>query len=87
MTFLKISTDDQNGRIRAYVGEGNFTDDPLDSFGGVAVCHVPGLQDLMHYLTDEGFEHHVALVRGHCAQEIAEALGKYMGWQVHVHRA
>lgn len=85
MTFLKISTDDQNGCIRAYVGEGRFTDDPLDSFGGVAVCHVEGLQDLMHYLTDEGFEHHVALVRGHCAHEVAEALGKYMGFQVHIH--
>lgn len=87
MTFLKISTDDVNGTIRAYIGAGEFTDDPLDSFGGVAVCHVPGLQGLMHFIAEEGFEHHVALVRGVWTDAIAEALSKYMGWAVHVHKA
>ena len=28
-----IRTDDRTGRIRTYVGEGAFTDDPLDTFG------------------------------------------------------
>ena len=82
MTYLKISTDDANGIIRGYVGEGSFTDDPLDSFGGVAVCHVENMQGLMHFLAEEGFEHHVAMVRGHHADLIKEALGKYMNWQI-----
>ena len=30
VTFARISTDDRNGRIAAYVGEGRFTDDPLE---------------------------------------------------------
>ena len=30
VTFGRISTDDRHGRIAAYVGEGRFTDDPLE---------------------------------------------------------
>ncbi len=82
MTFCKITTDDANGKIRAYVGEGEFKEDKVKSFGGPAVCHVPNLQKLMHMICEEGFEHHVSMVRGHVADIIEEALTKYMGWDV-----
>lgn len=85
MTYLKVSTDDVNGRIRCYLGEGTFTADELPTFGGVAVCEIPRLNDLMHYLTRNGFEHHVALVHGECADILEEALGNYMGWDVYRH--
>ena len=85
MTYLKVSTDDRNGRIRCYLGEGRFTDDPLPTFGGVAVCEVPRLNDLMQYLTRNGYEHHVALVQAECADVLEEALGNYMGWEVYRH--
>lgn len=85
MTFLKISTDDARGVIKMYVGEGEFTDDPTDTAGGVAVCHVEGLQDLLDMLCTHGFEHHVAMVRGHAADALAEAAGKYLGWEVFRH--
>lgn len=87
MTFAKISTDDTCGMIRMYVGEGEFTDDPVETVGGVAVCKVPALQELLDLLCTEGFEHHVAMVRGHCADILAEACSTYLGWDVHVHRA
>lgn len=82
MTFCKITTDDVNGRIRAYVGEGEFGGADVRSFGGPAVCKVSGLQKLMHMLCEEGFEHHVSMVRGHVADIVEEALSKYMGWDV-----
>ena len=85
MTFLKVSTDDVNGRIRCYLGEGQFTDDPLPTFGGVAVCEVPELNRLMLYLARSGYEHHVALVQDACADVLEEALGNYMGWDVYRH--
>ena len=47
VTFGRISTDDLTGTIRAYVGEGQFTDDPLDTFGTKAVVQVPRLPELM----------------------------------------
>ena len=33
MTYLRFSTDDVNGRIRGYVGDGEFTDDPFNMSG------------------------------------------------------
>lgn len=85
MTYLKISTDDPQGKIKCYLGEGLFTDDPLSTFGGVAVCQVPNLNGLMRYLTKNGYEHHVALVQSQVADVLEEALGNYLGWQVYRH--
>ncbi len=86
MTYLKITTDDIRGQIKCYLGEGAFTGDPLNTFGGVAVCEVPNLNGLMRFLTENGYEHHVALVQANVADVLVEALGKYMGWEVYDHR-
>ncbi|KPK59486.1 MAG: fucose isomerase [Planctomycetes bacterium SM23_32] len=83
MTYFRVSTDDRAGRIKTYVGEGEFTDDPCDMAGGVAVCRVPGLQQLMKYICRNGFEHHVAMVRSHCAEVLIEAVSSYLGWDWH----
>ena len=85
MTYLKVSTDDRRGVIKCYLGQGEFTDDPLDTFGGVAVCHVKDLDGLMHYVAKNGFEHHVAIVQAECADILEEALGNYLGWEVYRH--
>ncbi len=85
MTFCRVSTDDRNGRVRSYVGEGEFTDDPCEMDGGIAVCRIAGLQQLMKFLCANGFEHHTAMVRGHTADVIAEAFEKYLGWELHRH--
>lgn len=85
MTFFRMSTDDLNGRIRAYVGEGEFTDDPFPMAGGIAVCRVPHLQTLMDHLCSSGFEHHTAMVRGNYARSIREATTKYLKWDCYSH--
>ena len=86
MTFARITTDDVNGEIRAYVGEGMFTSDPLDTFGTRAVAEVPELQKLLRYICENGFEHHVAMSASHSAEILAEALETYLGWELHDHR-
>jgi len=85
MTFGRISTDDTSGRIHAYVGDGQFTDDPLNTFGTRAVVCVPRLQELMQYICQNGFEHHAAMNGSHCAAPVAEALSRYLGWDVYLH--
>ncbi len=85
VTFARISTDDMNGLIRTYVGEGEFTDDPLDTFGSRAVVKVPGLQRLMKYICKNGFEHHVAMNASLTADALAEAFETYLGWDVYRH--
>src|ERR1700733_5923716 len=85
VTFGRISTDDRNGCIRAYIGDGRFTDDPLDTFGTKAVVHVPRLAHLMQYICRNGFEHHAAMNGAHCAAAVAEGLENYLGWDVYHH--
>ena len=86
ITFARISTDDQFGVIRTYVGEGQMTDDPLDTFGQRAVVKVSGLQKLMHFICINGFEHHVAMNMSKVADVLEEAFGNYLGWQIYRHR-
>ncbi len=85
VTFGRISTDDLAGKIRAYVGNGQFTDDPLDTFGTKAVVKVDNLQKLMRVICRNGFEHHAAMNSTHCAGAVTEALGNYFGWDVYQH--
>jgi L-fucose isomerase-like protein len=85
MTFFRISTDDAVGRIKSYVGEGRFTDDPYGMAGGIAVCEVPRLRKLLATICANGFEHHVAMARGSFAPVLNEAVGKYLGWTVYDH--
>jgi L-fucose isomerase-like protein len=85
VTFGRVSTDDFSGKIRAYVGEGLFTNDPLNTFGTKAVVQISHLPHLMHFICNNGFEHHAAMNGSHCASAVAEALGNYLGWDVYHH--
>jgi len=85
VTFARVSTDDVNGCIRAYVGEGRFTDDPLATFGSRAVVEVPELQALMRYICRNGFEHHAAMNGSQCGTVLADAMETYLGWPVYSH--
>jgi L-fucose isomerase-like protein len=87
VTFARVSTDDVNGCMRAYAGEGRFTDDPLATFGSRAVVEVPQLQRLMRYICKNGFEHHAAMSASHCGEVLVEAMENYLGWDVYFHGA
>ena len=84
-TFCRTATDDTAGIISVYVGEGEFTNDKLDTFGGYGVMRIANLQRLLQYVCKMGFEHHVAVNRTEKADAIAEALDNYMGWDVYRH--
>ena len=85
MSFARITTDDNAGLIRAYMGDGQITDDKLDTFGSRAVVEVPGLQKLLKHICSYGFEHHAAFTNAYSAEIIAEAFGNYMGWDIYYH--
>ena len=86
-TFARISTDDLHGEVAAYVGEGLLTDDPLKTFGSRAVAEIPDLQTLMRFICKNGFEHHVAISKGHTAAILAEAFETYFGFDVYHHES
>jgi L-fucose isomerase-like protein len=85
MTFFRISTDDPAGKIKAYAGEGRFTDDPFGMDGGIAVCEVTHLRKLLAHICRNGFEHHVAMTRTRCAAVLNEAISRYLGWDLYRH--
>ena len=84
-TYLRCSTDDFAGKITAYIGEGELTDDPLKTFGGYGVVRIPNFQKLLRYICENGFEHHVAINPSRIGAGVKEALSKYLAWGVHQH--
>jgi len=85
MSFARFSTDDAAGRIRGYSGGGRFTDDPLETFGGAGVVEIAGLQKLLRYICENGFEHHVAANFSTVAPAVHEAATRYLGWEMYAH--
>lgn len=85
MSYARISTDDVDGIIRAYCGDGCFTDDQLQTFGSRAVVEVPDLQDLLRYICRNGFEHHTAMAAAPSGEILAEAFNTYFDWDVYQH--
>ena len=85
MTFTRFSTDDGSGKMRGYLGEGRFTEDPLNTFGGAGVVHIPHMQRLLHYICANGFEHHVAANMSTVGAAVHEAATRYLGWDMYWH--
>jgi L-fucose isomerase-like protein len=85
-TYLRLSTNDMTGQILAYVGEGELTDDPLQTYGGYGVARIPRLQELLQHICKQGFEHHVAINQSLAAGAVYEALTTYKGWGTYYHR-
>jgi len=85
MTYFRISTDDRLGKVKGYVGQGTFTADPFAMDGGIAVIDLPRMRDLFTHLCRQGFEHHVAMVRGSHADVVDEAVSRYLKWDVYHH--
>ena len=82
---VNLTTHDETGRMRGYVGQGRFTDDSLETFGGAGVVEIPRMQTLLRYICEEGFEHHVAANLSSTAPAVDEAASTYLGWDMYHH--
>jgi len=69
------------------VGEGKFTDDSLETFGGAGVVEIPEMQKLLRYICENGFEHHVAANFSSVASAVEEAARNSLGWETYHHVA
>lgn len=85
LTYGRISTDDCKGVIKAYVGEGELTNDALNTFGNRAVAQINNLQGLMQYVCRNGFEHHVVMNASKTSGILREAFENYLGWETYIH--
>lgn len=83
-TFSSMMTD--MGRVKVYLGEGRFTDDPIPSnfFGAAGVAEIDRLQDVLFHIGMNGHRHHVSLTPGKVVAPLKEALEKYLDFDVAV---
>ncbi len=84
-TYCRLTTDDEAGVIRGYVGQGKVTADKLSTFGGYGVIQIPSFQKLLRHICEQGYEHHVCGSLSSVAAPVAEALGKYKRWAMYQH--
>jgi len=83
-TFASMMTED--GELKFYVGDGEFTDDPIpaDFFGCAGVAEIDDLQDVLLYVAQNGHRHHVSVTPGVVTDPMVEALEYYLGYDVAV---
>ena len=83
-TFASMTTD--CGELKFYLGEGQFTTDPVadDFFGCSGVAQIPHLQDVLLHVGYEGHRHHVSVTPTCVAAPLADALACYLGFDVSV---
>jgi L-fucose isomerase-like protein len=83
-TFGSMLTD--SGKLKFYLGNGNFTLDavPADFFGCAGVAHIENLQDVLLHLGMNGHRHHVSVSPGSVAAPVREALEYYLGMDVSI---
>ena len=67
--------------------KGAFTDDPLRHLRRRRRRRTsPQMQELLRFICENGFEHHVAANLSSVAAVVHEATTKYLGWEVYRHR-
>jgi L-fucose isomerase-like protein len=81
-TFGSMLTDE--GKLHFYLGEGQFTDDPIpdDFFGCAGVAEIPDLQDKLQTIGYLGHRHHTSVTPGLVAEAVGEAFESYLGYEV-----
>jgi L-fucose isomerase-like protein len=74
----------QDGKLKCYLGQGRFTQDPIadDFFGCAGVAEIPKLQDALQTIGYLGHRHHVSVAPGSVLEPTREALSKYLGYEV-----
>jgi len=81
-TFGSMLTRD--GDLECYLGEGEFTADPIpdDFFGCAGVAEIPGLQDTLQAVGYMGHRHHTSVTPGNVLGPVSEAFDTYLGYEV-----
>jgi L-fucose isomerase-like protein len=84
MTYGSLLT--EAGRMKFYLGQGRFTDDPIpsDFFGCGGVAEIDNLQQALQTIGYAGYRHHTSVTPGHVLEPVREAFQRYLGYEVTV---
>lgn len=83
-TFASAKTTD--GKIQMYLGEGDFTGEPIEKvfFGAAGVAHIENLENILMYVGRNGYRHHVSVAFGDAKAILEEAFNVYLHYDVNV---
>jgi len=81
-TFGSLLT--ENGKLKFYLGQGRFTEDPIPAefFGCAGVAQIDNLQDALQAIGYSGHRHHVSITPGRFADPVRDAFERYLGYEV-----
>jgi L-fucose isomerase-like protein len=76
----------QDGKMKFYLGQGEFTADtiPDEFFGCAGVVEIDRLQEALQTIGYMGFRHHVSITPSHVLKPVEEAFTRYLGYDVTV---
>ena len=82
LSFASSTT--QDGKLRFYLGEGEFTSDPIPAefFGCAGVARIENLQQKLYRLGYAGYRHHVSVAPGRVAIALREAFTRYLNYEL-----
>ena len=74
----------EDGKLKFYLGEAEFTNDPIpsDFFGCAGVAQFPDLQESLHTIGMAGHRHHTGVTPGCVAAPVQEAMAHYLNYDV-----
>ena len=76
----------ENGGLCSFVAEGELTDAYVgDGFFGCGTVFKKGnVENMLKYMCENGYRHHVAITKGKWGASVKEAFEKYLGYQIDV---
>jgi len=74
----------EEGKLQFYLGEGEFTEDPIPKnfFGCAGVAEIEDLQDVLQTIGYLGHRHHTSVTTGCVVDPILEAFERYLDYSV-----
>jgi L-fucose isomerase-like protein len=83
-SFSFASSLTKDGGLDFYLGEGEFTADPIppEFFGCAGVARIEGLQAKLNRIGYAGYRHHVSVAPGHVAKGLREAFVRYLNYGI-----
>jgi L-fucose isomerase-like protein len=82
VTISSLKT--ENGKLCSFVCEGKLTNDEIEKafFGCGTVFETANTKNLLNFMCENGFRHHVAIAHGLWGDAVKEALEKYLNFVV-----
>ena len=76
----------EDGNLHAFAADVTLTDDKIEKefFGCGIVAQSENMAEILKYMLENGYRHHVAIAKGEWSWAVGEAMGKYLGYKAEI---